>query len=233
VVSSIYQGVQTAIGYLSGGFPPAGLLPFLAERERGEFKFFMSGRDAGVPLPYRDKPKAGVFKISEREDAAQNIEAEAIYGDRMAQAQARLTGRILSGSAANVTMTKVGRRKEHRFDVVSRQTHLHLRAGDMLAWLGNVDLRCVVEQVAREGATTSVTLLIKKGMNSVGPPTAGALIEFAPPPPDWEQLGRWRERMKARLETMPWTSGDVAPVVQAPSTVVKPIDLLRAVEAQR
>lgn len=233
IISRIYEGVQLAIGYLGGRFPPADVLPHLAKRECDEFAFFMTGRDAGTFLPYRDKPKAGVFKISEREDAAQNSEAQALYGDRMAQAKARMTGRILSGVATNPTSTKEKNKKVLRFDVVSQQPSLHMRKGDVLAWLTNVGLQCAIERVERNGSTTRVSLVVKKGMLAVGLPADGLTMEFAPPPPDWEQLVRWRARMKARLASMPWTSGETVPVIQPPSGAAKPADLLSAIEAHR
>ncbi|MER9630979.1 hypothetical protein [Mesorhizobium sp. M0296] len=97
IVERIYQAVQRALTFLQGQFPAAGVLDDLARREADEFESFMRGRDEDVALPYRDRPKAAAFKISERERAAQNVEQGALYGDALAQARGRLAGKIVSG----------------------------------------------------------------------------------------------------------------------------------------
>lgn len=233
VVARIYDAVQRAISYLNGQFPPAAILADLARSEAGAFASFMNGRDLGLPLPYRDTPKAGVFKITERETAAQNLEAGSLYGDTMLLAKARMEGRVLSGIAQNVTATKVPYNTVHRSEVVTGQGNLHLRRGDVFAQLDNPGFKWTVEHVARNGAQTSVTLSMRKRVKGAGPLANGQAVEFAPPPPDWTRLGRSRSKMQARLAVMPWTHGETPPVQQAPSAVPKPTDLLAAVEALR
>jgi hypothetical protein len=233
IIEAIYAAVQRALGFLQGQFPPAGILANLAAQEADEFASFMTARDKGMPLPYRDTPKAGAFKITARELAIQNADADAVYGDTMAQARARLGGRILTGLTANATITKAGNKKLHRFDVESAQTNLHLRSGDKIALLANSGLRCVVEGVRRGDASTRVSLLVAKGMNSVGMPTDGTSVDFTPPPAEWDQLIRLRGKMSKRLATTPWTHADGVPVAGAGSPVAKPADLLAAVEALR
>ncbi len=232
IVDRIYGAVQRALTFLQGQFPVAGMLDDLARREADEFESFMRGRDNDVALPYRDRPKAAAFKISERERAAQNVEQGALYGDAMAQARARLAGRIVSGRVLNVTATKVPNKTIHRFDVETAQTNLHLRQGDQLACLFDQRLRCAVEGVRRQGAVTLVAFVITAGMRAVGAPTPGAAIEMAPPPPDWNQLYRERGKMSARLAVTPWTHSQdaVAPLAAA---IARPANLLAAVEALR
>jgi hypothetical protein len=232
IIGRIYEAVQRALTFLQGQFPVARMLDDLARREADEFESFMRGRDDEVALPYRDRPKAAAFKISERERAAQNVEQGALYGDAMAQARARLAGRIVSGRVLNVTATKVPNKTIHRFDVETAQTNLHLRQGDQLACLSDQRLRCAVEGVRRQGAVTRVAFVITAGMRAVGAPVPGAAIEMAPPPPDWNQLYRERGKMSARLAVTPWTHSQdaVAPLAEA---IARPANLLAAVEALR
>jgi len=233
IIGTIYAAVQRALGFLQGQFPPAGILANLTAHEADEFASFMTARDGGMPLPYRDTPKAGAFKISARELAIQNADADAVYGDTMAQARARLEGRILTGRTENASIIKAGRKKLHRFDVESAQTNLHLRAGDKLALLANSGLCCVVEGVRRSDAATRVSLLVVKGMNSVGMPLDGTAVDFTPPRAEWDQLIRLRGKMSKRLAATPWTHADNVPVAGAASSIAKPSDLLAAVEALR
>jgi hypothetical protein len=234
IVARIYAATQRGFAFLRGPFPPSGMLSDLIEREAATFENFMQARDDGMPLPYRDTPKAGAFKVAEREHAAQSVEAGAIYGDALAQARARMAGDILSGSVRNVTMAKIGRKRVHRFVIETTQTNLHVRRRDELAWLNDARLRCVIESVDKRGAVTLVQVRISAGMNAIGPPQNGAQIELAPPPPDWRQLGRERKKMANRLATAPWTHVREAvlppPVVH---NVAPPADLLAAIEALR
>ena len=234
IVARIYAATQRSFAFLLGQFPPSGVLADLAEREARAFESFMRARDNGLPLPYRDTPKAGAFKMAEREHAAQSLEAGAIYGDAVAQGRARLSGDILSGHARDVMSTKIGRKNVHRFVVETTQTNLHMRQRDELAWLGDPRLRCVIEGVDKQGTTTRVQLRISAGMQSVGPPQEGAEIELAPPPPDWHALVRGRVKMSGRLAMTPWTHAhDSAVPPDAAHPGVAPADLLAAIEALR
>lgn len=234
IVARIYAATQRGFAFLLGQFPPSGVLADLAEREADTFENFMQARDIGLPLPYRDTPKAGAFKMAEREHAAQSVESGAIYGDALAQARARLSGDILSGHVCDVTLTRVGRKSVHRFVVETAQTNLHMRQRDELAWLSNSRLRCVIEGVDKQGAVTLVQLRISAGMQSIGPPLDGAQIELAPPPPDWRALGRERGKMTSRLATPPWTHArDAALPPNATYDATPPADLLAAIENLR
>ena len=234
IVARIYAAVQRGFVFLLGQFPLSGVLADLAEREAYTFESFMQARDDGMPLPYRDTPKAGAFKIAEREHAAQSIETGAIYGDAVAQARARLSGDILSGHVRNRTLTKAGGKNIHRFVLETAQTNLHMRQRDELAWLGDARLRCVIEGINKQGAVTRVQLRISAGMQSVGPPRDGAKVELASPPPDWRALGRERVKMASRLSMTPWTHArDAAFPPGEAYDGVPPADLLAAIEALR
>jgi hypothetical protein len=234
IVARIYAATQRGFAFLLGQFPPSGVLADLAEREADAFESFMQARDDGLPLPYRDTPKAGAFKMAEREHAAQSVETGAIYGDAVAQARARLSGDILSGHVRDVTLTRAGCKSVHRFVVETAQTNLHMRQRDKLAWLGDARLRCVIEGVDKQGAVTRVQLRISDGMQSIGPPRDGGEIELAPPPPDPCALGRERVKMASRLATTPWTHArDAALPPDAAHDAVPPADLLAAIEALR
>lgn len=232
IVERIYGTVQRALTFLQGQFPAAGVLANLAHRETDQFESFMRGRDDNVALPYRDRPKAAAFKISERERAAQNVDQAALYGDAMAQARARLAGKIVCGRVVNVTATKVPHKTIHGFSVETAQTNLHLREGDQLACLSSPRLRCVVRGVRRQGAVTRVAFVVTAGMRAIGTPAPGATIEMAPPPPDWNQLYRERAKMSARLAVTPWTHAQDAPAPQA-AAIARPANLSAAVDALR
>jgi hypothetical protein len=234
IVQNIFAAVQRALGHLQGQFPAASILADLERCEAEAFASFMQARDNGYPLPYRDKPKAGAFKISERELAVQNTERGALYGDQVAQAKARLDGNIITGICGNVTATKTRTGKSlRRFDLKTQQSNLHLRRGDELALLRDARLRCVVEDVQRLGAVTRISFLVAAGMRCVGVPPLGSEIDLAPPPPDWFQLVRMRTKMAARLAETPWTHTEAAPPEQPAPTVARPSDLLAAVEMLR
>lgn len=234
IVARIYAATQQGFTFLIGQFPRSGVLTDLAEREAATFESFMRARDDGLPLPYRDTPKAGAFKMAERQHAVQSVASGVIYGDAVAQARARLSGDILSGHVRDVTLSRVGRKSVHRFVVETGQTNLHMRQRDELSWLSDARLRCVIERIDRQGAVTRVQLRISAGMRSVGPPRDGAEIELAPPPPDWRALGRERGKMASRLATMPWTHDrDAAVPPDATHDAEPPADLLAAIEAMR
>lgn len=234
IVARIYAATQRGFAFLIGEFPPSALLSDLHAHEAAVFASFMRARDAGMPLPYRDTPKAGAFKIAEREHAAQSIAAGAIYGDTMAQERARMAGDILCGAVSDVTMTRLGRKRVHRFVVQTSQQNLHMRARDELAWLVDPRLKCVIEGVDKDGAVTRVRLRVSGGMQSVGPPRDGAQIELGPAPPDWLSLGRERQKMASRLATTPWTHArDAAPPPATPHAAPQPADILAAIEALR
>lgn len=234
IVTRIYDATQRGFDFLRGQFASSGLLTDLVQREADSFENFMQARDDGLPLPYRDTPKAGAFKMAEREHAAQSMKSGAIYGDSFARAQACLSGVILVGLVRDVTATKVPRKTVHRFVVETKQSNLHMRQGEELAWLGDVRLKCVIEGVDRQGDASRVSMRISAGMKCVGAPQDGVHIELGPSPPDWSQLLRERAKMRDRLATTPWThSRDAAPPPQAAHEAPAPADLLAAIEALR
>ncbi len=233
VVLRIYEATQRAIQVLLGmGLPPLPDLAELERREAEEFESFMAARDAGHYLSLRDGPRAAAFKLSAREDAAQNLEAARLLGDRVARARGRLTGRVLVGEVVRPRATRLGpRQTSYEFDLHTTQRVLHIRVRDELFWVDDPRLRVVVTRVQRRGASTWVSLQITKGQRSVGLPPAGAHLEFAPSVPDWAWLWRLRSHLSRRLAITPWTHTDQpippSPVRPAPS------DPLAAVEALR
>lgn len=232
IVARIYTATQRGFVHLLNQFPNSGLLGDLAEREADIFQNFMQARDDGLPLPYRDTPRAGAFKITEREHAVQTVKSGAIYSDAVALARARLSGDVLSGYVRDVTLTKVGRRKIYRFVVETAQINLHMRQRDELAWLNDTRLRCIIEGVEKQGALTRVLLRISAGMQAIGAPQENGQIELAPPPPDWSVLGRQRVKMASRLATQPWTHvRDTEIPADIAHDSAPPVDLLAAIEA--
>lgn len=235
IVLRIYEAIQRAIGHVDGRWPHAPVLGDLRTYEASVFAKFMDARDRGLPLPYRDTPKAAAFKIVERERAAQNVESGALYGDTLTQTRALLRGRLLAAQVMRVTGTRVGPRKtEHRLALRTNQPRLRLRAGDELASLDTPKLRGVVEAVRRDGADTEITLVITAGMRAVGVPQAGDQMRLGAAPPSWGFIAKEMGKLADRLAQTPWTHArDVQPPAAVPHTRARPADLLAAVEGLR
>jgi hypothetical protein len=236
VVSPIYDATQGAVHILRTRWPSAlSALPQLEAREAKEFESFMQSRDGGFFLPLRDKPKAAAFKLTERENARETIEAAICIGDRVALAKARLAGRVLEGTIENPRRVRVRPRIfESSFDLVSVQRVLRIRPRDELRLLTDPRQTVLVRGVERQGRRTRVQLDILKGQNAVGLPVSGSSATFTPSVPDWNSLMQARVQLAERLANPPWTHADdkVMPS-RAPSQLVRPTDLLAAVEALR
>jgi hypothetical protein len=236
VVSPIYDATQAAVGILSARWPRRLLaLPQLQEREAQEFESFMQSRDAGFFLPLRDKAKAAAFKLAERENALETIEAAICLGDRVALAKARLAGRILEGTVENPRRIRVRPRIfESTFDLISVQRVLRIRPRDELRLVSDPREKVIVRSVERQGRRTRVQLEIVKGQNAVGLPAAGSSAVFTPSVPDWNSLMQSRVQLKERLAVQPWTHADNAAMPgRSPSQLPRPADPLAAVEALR
>jgi hypothetical protein len=236
VVSPIYDATQAAVKILRTRWPrrlPA--LPELRDREAQAFENFMQSRDNGFFLPLRDKPKAAAFKLTERENALQTIEAAICMGDRVALAKARLAGRILEGTVENPRRARLRPRVfESTFDLVSVQRVLRIRPRDELVLLSDPRQKVLVRSVERQGRRTRVQLQILKGQNAVGLPPAGSSEAFTPNVPDWDSLMQARVQLAKRLAVQPWTHADNATMPsRSPSRLPRPADLLAAVEALR
>jgi hypothetical protein len=93
VVRAIYDGTQRAVRILSEtNLAPLPALRNLEERELAEFESFMTSRDAGYHLPLTDKPRPAAFKLTARQDAADNFEAAVLCGDGVGRGQASRPG---------------------------------------------------------------------------------------------------------------------------------------------
>src|SRR5262249_47952715 len=91
-----YDETQRSIPVLAAGkLAPLPALTELERREREEFDSFMASRDAGYGLSLRDRPKLAAFKLTAREDAAQNFEAAVLCGDRVGRARGVLAGHVV------------------------------------------------------------------------------------------------------------------------------------------
>jgi hypothetical protein len=235
VVRPIYDATQRTIRILRRlRLPPLQSLAALDERERDDFQNFMQSRDAGYHLPLRDKPKAAAFKLADREDALDNVEAALVHEDRVGRARARLAGDILRGTVKNPRMVHVGpRRFEYSFEVVSNQRVLRLRRRDELALLRDTRLKVVVTDIQRRGRTTTISLRIASGMRVVGLPCMGELLEFGPGTPDWFSIVLTRRQMAIRLNTPPWTHSDSEMPNRSPKAQRPPVDLLAVLEELR
>jgi hypothetical protein len=234
IVVRVYDAIQRAIQIVDGRWPSAPMLDDLHDYEAKAFASFMNARDRGLPLPYRDTPKAAAFKMVERERAAQNVESGAVYGDALTQTRALLQGRLLSVRVQNVQATKVGRKTEHRLILRTDQQRLRVRAGDEFANLDAPKLRGVIEAVRRDGAETQIMLLITAGMRAVGVPVTGAQMRMGAAPPAWGFIYKEMGKLQDRLAQTPWThSADASAPVAVPRTGPRPADLVAAVEALR
>lgn len=236
VVSPIYDATQTAVSILRTRWSRTLLaLPQLQVREAQEFESFMQARDGGFFLPLRDKPKAAAFKLTERENARETIEAAVCIGDRVALAKARLAGRVLEGTVENPRRARVRPRIfESTFGLVSVQRVLRIRPRDELRLLSDPRQKVMVRSVERQGRITRVQLEILKGQNAVGLPAAGSSAVFTPSVPDWNSLMQARVQLAERLANQPWTHAtDTVMPGREPSQLMRPADVLAAVEALR
>jgi hypothetical protein len=234
VVANIYSATQRAVEiFIGSGLPPLADLPALEAREVEEFESFMNSRDQGFRLPRRDRPKAAAFKIAALEDAEQNYAAALIRGDSLARAEARLEGRVLTGSVENGRQTRHGPRLfDYSFDVVSDQSGLRVRRRDELCLINDARLRVLVTGVQREGLRTRVRLRVLNGQRVVGLPSHGNTLDLAKGTPNWGRNRQQRIQMAIRLSQTPWTHGDegIPPAIPAGAL---PSDPLSAVEALR
>ena len=235
VVARIYEGTQRAIAIVREEFSqPWPALSDLQTLETEAFESFMISRDNGFPLALRDKPKAALFKIAERENARETTEAALRAGDRVALAGARLSGRVLTGTVENPQTIRLGpRRFELSFDLVSVQRVLRVRPRDEFHLLSDSRQVVRVTTVQRTGRLTRVGLVIVKGSRAVGLPATRATAEFIPSVPEWDGLGRLRTQFKTRLAIEPWTHSDRGIPAAVRASVQRPADLLAAVEGLR
>jgi hypothetical protein len=235
VVRPIYDATQRAIRILGRlNLPQLPGLASLDEREHDEFENFMQSRDAGYHLPLRDKPKPAAFKLADREDALDNLEAAIVHEDRLGRARARLAGEILHGAVRNPRKVHTGPwRFEYSLEVVSNQRVLKVRRRDELTLLRDTRLTVVVTDIQRRGRTTTVSLRLSKGGRAVGLPLTGEVIECGPGAPDWLGIVRTRVQMADRLSSPPWTHSDAGMPNRSPQTQRPPRNLLAILEGLR
>jgi hypothetical protein len=231
IVTRIYDAVQQALRWLDQPIPEAPVLGELRRQEANAFASFMLGRDAGAALPYRDGPKAAAFKMVEREHAMRSLAADQPYGDRVAAARARWTGRLIAGNVIGGTSAREGKKTVHRLIIASDQVNLHLRPRDQLVLTRDPRLLMVVEDVRIASDLTHLHVRIKKGHQAVGVPPTGAPVELGVDRANWDMLIRKRGHMAERLATLPWTHTDgPAPTMQS---LPVPANLQAAIEALR
>lgn len=234
VVQRMYDATQRAMRLLlESGLPPLPNLAALERLEAAEFESFMASRDQGFGLQLRDKPKLAAFKLNAREDAAENAEAAVVRGDRLARARAKLSGHVVAGTVTAVQSTKVGRRTVHRLSLASTQRVLHVRQRDTLCWVEDPRLAFTVEQVRRQEGATELVLAMVSGMNAVGVPQRGAMLELTSGAPDWSRIYRTRKHLAERLRTTPWTHIGGGDVPTSPVRGGAPTDPLAALEPLR
>jgi len=235
VVRPIFEGTQRAIRILGRLNLP--LLPALAamdERERDEFQNFMQSRDAGFHLPLRDKPKSAAFKLTDREDAMENLESAVLHQDRLGRARARLAGDVLRGTVRNPQ--KIHLRPwqfAYSLEVITQQRVLRVRRRDELSLLSDTRLKVVVTDIQRSGRTTTVSLRLSSGGRAVGLPRTGEVIELGPGAPDWFRIVRARAQMADRLSDPPWTHSDGGIPNPTPRAGRPPRDLVTVLESLR
>lgn len=235
VVRPIYDATQRAIQILARTkLSPLSGLAALDERECDEFQNFMRSRDEGYHLPLRDNPKPAAFKLADREDALDNLDAALVHEDRIGRARARLAGNVLRGTVRNPRKLHLGPwRFEYSLEIISNQRVLRVRRRDELALLRDTRLKAVVTDIQRRGRTTTVSLRLASGGRAVGLPPAGDTVEFGPDAADWFRIIRTRAQMANRLSNPPWTHSDSGMPNPSPRGQRPPRDLLAALEQLR
>jgi hypothetical protein len=231
VIRPIYAATQRAIALLTvPRWKPNPGLDTLADQEAREFARFMAGLDAGVRLPYRDKPKAGAMKIVARERAVSNLEADMLRHDHAAREKGVVSGSVLRARVTDIREERLGPRLfEYEILLSSQQASLHLRSDDVLWTLDDPKISLRIDHVERRGAVTEVRGMVLHGKNAVKRMSPGITLDFGPEAPNWQHIGKEMSQMSQRLTLEPWTHGDTMP----PPNPVKrsmPPDLLAAVE---
>jgi len=229
VLLPIYGGVQDAVQALEAlALPLLPALPGLEQREAEAFAAFMAGH-AGMA-----EARRRIFEVVAWEAAQEHLEAVVRYGDAVGRARSRRAGEIVTGIVQNPQRLRRGpRRVARRFEVVSRQPILRLRLRDELRLLRDPRLVAVVTAIRRQGGTAHVALEVCHGMRRPGLPPAGAQVDLGPKLPDWEQPGRQRRWLTARLARPSWTQGTGPAPRPAPRPSPPPPDLLASLEAER
>lgn len=234
VAGPIYRATRRAIELLRAQSLPA--LPALDEMERREkdiFSRYMNYLDSGGRLPRTDRPKAAAFGLTTREDAAQNLRAALVEGDRVERAKARLRGHVLTGEVAGGRRLRISPyRSRYIFRLRSRQAALPIRLGDELYWCDDPRLRVLVARIKRVGGQTHVTLELLGGMKAVGLPAVGTSMDFTHCVADWNRLWQSRDKLKRRLAVTPFTH-DSTPLSGGSTASASPADPLAEVEALR
>ncbi|MGK7755151.1 hypothetical protein [Roseovarius sp. C03] len=232
VIRPIYAATQQAIAILSRArWEENAALATLVEREAEEFARFMDARDAGYLLPYRDKPKAGAFKIVAREKAVANLDAATLRHDRSARERAVGTGAVLRATVTENDKVRLRPHKfEHRLVLSSHQDRLHLRSGDELSTLTEPKLTIRINSVERRGPFSWVGATVVKGMQVSGNLQIGETYDFGPAEPDWGSLIREMGQMAVRLKREPWTHSEGSPQPAA-HRGTPPTDLLNAINS--
>lgn len=231
VIRPIYTATQRAIGLLSAPrWQPNPALDELADQEAREFQRFMTARDEGHFLPYRDSPKAGAIKIVAREKAVSNLEAGMLRHDHAAREKGVVSGSVLRAQVADITEERIRPRLfEYRFMLTSHQDSLHLRTGDVLCTLDGPKVALRIDEVERRGPLTWVTGTVVDGKNAVKRMSPGGILDFGPGAPKWHRLGSELGQMSTRLINPPWTHGDMLPTA-SPTTRPMPANVLAVVE---
>lgn len=232
VVRPIHAATQRAIALLNEPRWQANpSLDALAEQEAREFERFMTARDQGHRLPYRDKPKAGAIKIVARERAVSNVEASTLRHDCAAREKGVANGTVLRAQVTAIVEERIRPRLfEYRVTFASTQDGLHLRSGDVIHTLDDPRLSLRVENVGRQGATTSIATTVINGKRAVKGMAEGIVLDLGPEAPNWQAIGNELLQMSNRLLNPPWTHGEALPI-NSPVNRQMPANLIAAVEA--
>lgn len=208
-INPIYDCIQEAISVLhKENWPLLESLYEFEEIEKSAFASFQQSRQKGYPLSLNDSSKAAAFRISEREIAVQNLEASRISQDSFAQAEAKISGKLLQAKLHHYQKIRLRPRVfEYRLQIESSQEVLHLRQGDVLYSVCHGKTQFLVRQIQKSNGTTSIHLTILSGMRKFhnSPPNIGTILHFTKTIPDWSRLLQSRRQMKNRTQSMPWT----------------------------
>ncbi|MDF1667617.1 MAG: hypothetical protein P1V97_38120 [Planctomycetota bacterium] len=232
IVLNIYEKTQKAIQLLKEAELPELIhLGELEARETDSFQSFMKSRDKGYRMSLRDKPKASVFKMAEREDAEENYQAAILASDSVAQAEAILSGKALEGKVTNPRKVKLApRRFDLLFELISDQEILHLREGSKLSLKDDPRYQVTVVSLQRRSGHAIISLKVTRGKRTHGLPKDGAKQFWLLSAPDWHRLRNERKQFKERLAKTPWThnSNETAPVLPSRAAPVDPLALVEA-----
>jgi len=208
VLRPIWNSTLQAKSY-SDDWPILEGIDELRQREREAFEYHMTHLSNDGKFSRSDSPMRAIYSLAEREDAAEQYQAAAVWGDRMHREKACLDGDILRGRVEHLP-TDHG----NNLVVISTQRWLRIRRGDELVLMDGEDrIAAVVENLVRRGNETRV-LLHTNSTRTI--PAVGQITDWSGSAPDWYRIHSERGKIARNLGELPVTHQTAPEAAKAP-----------------